>query len=53
MTTKKTEAAVETNPRKSVVERNTAETRIFVKLTVEGRGQYKVSTGIRFFDHML
>ena len=40
-------------PRTSVVERNTAETRIFVKLTVEGRGQYKVSTGIRFFDHML
>jgi len=40
-------------PRKSVVERNTAETRIFIKLTVEGRGQYKVSTGIRFFDHML
>jgi len=39
--------------RKSVVERNTAETRILIDLTIEGQGQYKVSTGIRFFDHML
>ncbi len=34
-------------------ERNTTETRISIKLTVEGGGHYKVSTGIRFFDHML
>ena len=40
-------------PRTSVVERNTAETRISIHLTIEGRGQYKISTGIRFFDHML
>ena len=33
--------------------RNTTETRIAIKLTIEGTGQYKVSTGIRFFDHML
>src|SRR5580658_1595966 len=39
--------------RKAIVERNTAETRIAIHLTIEGRGQYKVSTGIRFFDHML
>jgi imidazoleglycerol-phosphate dehydratase len=39
--------------RTGVVERNTAETRIFISLTIEGQGQYKVSTGIRFFDHML
>jgi imidazoleglycerol-phosphate dehydratase len=39
--------------RSSVVERNTAETRIYLQLTIEGRGRYKVSTGIRFFDHML
>ena len=39
--------------RSGVVERNTAETRIFIHLTIEGQGQYKVSTGIRFFDHML
>jgi len=34
-------------------ERNTTETRISIRLTIEGRGRYKVSTGIRFFDHML
>ena len=39
--------------RKGVVERKTAETRIFIDLTIEGQGHYKVSTGIRFFDHML
>src|SRR3974390_394025 len=33
--------------------RNTSETRIAIKLTIEGTGQYKVATGIRFFDHML
>jgi imidazoleglycerol-phosphate dehydratase len=39
--------------RTSIVERNTAETRIALQLTLEGRGQYKIKTGIRFFDHML
>jgi imidazoleglycerol-phosphate dehydratase len=39
--------------RTSIVERNTLETRIDLHLTIEGRGHYKVSTGIRFFDHML
>lgn len=39
--------------RAATVERNTAETRISLKLTIEGCGQYKVATGIRFFDHML
>jgi imidazoleglycerol-phosphate dehydratase len=34
-------------------ERNTTETRIAIKLTIEGGGHYKISTGIRFFDHML
>ena len=33
--------------------RHTTETKIDLHLTVEGRGQYKISTGIRFFDHML
>jgi imidazoleglycerol-phosphate dehydratase len=33
--------------------RHTTETRIELHLTLEGQGQYKVSTGIRFFDHML
>jgi len=50
---KKFKAPTKTGPRKSVVERNTAETRISIQLTIEGSGQYKVSTGIRFFDHML
>jgi imidazoleglycerol-phosphate dehydratase len=39
--------------RKAIVHRKTAETEIHVNLNIEGRGKYKVSTGIRFFDHML
>ena len=39
--------------RRGVVVRDTNETRIAIDLTIEGKGQYKVSTGIRFFDHML
>jgi len=39
--------------RTAVVVRHTAETRIDLQLVIEGKGQYKVSTGIRFFDHML
>ena len=36
-----------------VVERNTTETKISLQLNVDGKGSYVVSTGIRFFDHML
>jgi imidazoleglycerol-phosphate dehydratase len=39
--------------RKAALTRNTKETRIAGSLTVEGRGRYDISTGIRFFDHML
>src|SRR5690349_10199151 len=39
--------------RKGTVVRDTNETRIAIVLTIEGKGLYKVSTGIRFFDHML
>ena len=39
--------------RKAALDRTTRETSIRVRLTIEGRGKYKVSTGIRFFDHML
>lgn len=39
--------------RKATIHRKTKETDIRVALTVDGRGTYKVSTGIRFFDHML
>ncbi|ADW70085.1 imidazoleglycerol-phosphate dehydratase HisB [Granulicella tundricola] len=35
------------------VNRNTTETQIALTLTVDGQGTYNVSTGIRFFDHML
>src|ERR1700678_2306903 len=39
--------------RKTKLHRKTAETEIRVALTIEGRGKYEVSTGIRFLDHML
>jgi imidazoleglycerol-phosphate dehydratase len=39
--------------RKASIERNTKETRIRASLRIEGRGRYEISTGIRFFDHML
>ena len=40
-------------PRVGAVERSTLETRISLRLDVDGTGRYRVSTGIRFFDHML
>ena len=39
--------------RRGIVVRRTEETSIRVKLGIEGRGRYQVSTGIRFLDHML
>jgi imidazoleglycerol-phosphate dehydratase len=39
--------------RRALIVRKTRETSIDLKLTVEGQGRYDVSTGIRFFDHML
>ena len=39
--------------RKAAIDRDTKETQIRVRLTIEGRGRYKISTGIRFFEHML
>ena len=39
--------------RRAVIDRQTTETQILLKLTLEGRGKYAVSTGIRFLDHML
>ena len=39
--------------RSATVRRHTSETRISGALKIEGRGQYQISTGIRFFDHML
>jgi imidazoleglycerol-phosphate dehydratase len=39
--------------RRAAIQRTTKETDISAALLIEGRGRYRVSTGIRFFDHML
>jgi imidazoleglycerol-phosphate dehydratase len=39
--------------RSASVERITKETQIKGSLKIEGKGRYQISTGIRFFDHML
>lgn len=39
--------------RRGVVRRATRETVIAVRVNVDGRGRYDVTTGIRFLDHML
>jgi len=39
--------------RTAEVTRNTAETRVRVKINLDGTGQSHLSTGIGFFDHML
>lgn len=39
--------------RQASIERITKETQIRARLEIDGQGAYSVSTGIRFFDHML
>jgi imidazoleglycerol-phosphate dehydratase len=39
--------------RSAKLQRHTTETKIDLKLTVDGQGHYDVQTGIRFLDHML
>ena len=39
--------------RSSSVLRNTKETEISGRLTIDGRGRYDIHTGVRFLDHML
>ena len=39
--------------RTATIQRDTKDTRIKASLKIEGRGLYQISTGIRFFDHML
>jgi imidazoleglycerol-phosphate dehydratase len=39
--------------RRAVINRVTTETQIALTLAIDGKGRYDISTGIRFFDHML
>jgi imidazoleglycerol-phosphate dehydratase len=39
--------------RRATINRRTTETKIRLRLELDGRGRYDVRTGIRFFDHML
>ena len=40
-------------PRQATIQRDTKETQIGGTLKIEGRGRYRITTGIRFLDHML
>ena len=53
MKTKKKESTKKVSARSAELNRKTAETQIALRLTIEGGGRYNISTGIRFFDHML
>ena len=39
--------------RRGVVDRRTSETSIALVIALDGKGRYRVRTGIRFLDHML
>ena len=39
--------------RKAKISRKTKETNISVDLNIDGKGKYKIDTGIGFLDHML
>jgi imidazoleglycerol-phosphate dehydratase len=39
--------------RRAVIDRQTTETQIALTVALDGRGRYRVSTGVRFLDHML
>ena len=39
--------------RTAEIDRATKETQVLVKLNLDGTGQYRVNTGIGFFDHMM
>jgi imidazoleglycerol-phosphate dehydratase len=50
---KTTRKQIQPLKREVAFRRDTTETKIALALTIEGQGRYEVSTGIRFFDHML
>ncbi|MBE0500252.1 MAG: imidazoleglycerol-phosphate dehydratase HisB [Desulfuromonadales bacterium] len=39
--------------RNATIERSTKETQVCLELELDGRGEYKIETGVPFFDHML
>ena len=39
--------------RSAAVERNTAETKVRIELSIDGTGRHDIATGIGFYDHML
>jgi len=39
--------------RRALIDRRTTETEIALDITLEGKGRYRIRTGIRFLDHML
>lgn len=41
------------NVRQAAIKRETKETRIAIKLNLDGRGKSTIKTGVPFFDHML
>jgi imidazoleglycerol-phosphate dehydratase len=44
---------LDARPRQATVNRETRETRVTVTLTIDGRGEARVSTGIGMLDHLL
>jgi len=40
-------------PRRAAIERETRETRVSLRLDIDGAGEHDVSTGVPFMDHML
>jgi imidazoleglycerol-phosphate dehydratase len=39
--------------RRAVIDRRTAETQIQLRIGLDGKGTYRIRTGVRFLDHML